>query len=81
MRIKRGIAIPVTLAATLATAMGLAAPAYAQITAQECQNRGGTVYRAECEFYVSDDPQQPQQQGSGSPAPAPLPATPSLPGL
>lgn len=54
MRIKRSIAIPATIAATLAVTMGLAAPAYANITTSECQNRGGTAERNECKFYLSD---------------------------
>ncbi len=75
MRIKRRIAVLVTLAATLAAAMGLAAPAYAEITNQECLNRGGEVYRTECKVYVSDPLLQP---GSGI-TPGFAPASPPSP--
>ncbi len=61
MRIKRSIAIPATIAATLAVAMGLATPAYADITTQECNNRGGTAQGRECNFYLSDYTPPPSQ--------------------
>lgn len=62
MRIKRGIAVPTTLAATLAIAMSLATPAYAAITTLECENRGGEVDEDECVFVIEDAEAQSENE-------------------